>query len=452
MCARLVRYRRMNVMRRFPTHGLIPLIVASALTACSAPPSTTQNGPAAPVVGATEVPVPAPAPAPEPVLREGLVVGDPAAEGIDAKALARLVAKATAQHSDALVVVKNGKLVYESYFGQKDEPIYAMSASKSFTSLAYGFLLDEGKLASLDEPIAKTLPAFASDPRKAKVTYRHLLSQTSGLDPRRAGGSKGDIEAHNLSATCMFEPGTSWQYSNNGIDLLAALAGRLAGKPMDRYLNDKLFHPLGIADVDWARDTKGVPLGAGEMLIRPLDMAKVGQAVLDGGKWLSAQAIPPTWPGLSFAQSSTFEPLYGLLWWRVAEVTAVGLTGDVLAQWKTAGLAPAIAAKLAPLVGRELASQKAYQAALAAALEPDVLAALEKVVGAGDHLPFVRNLRIGAVRDFMASGWLGQFLVIAPDQKLVAVRMRHAREADYGGGPEIDSFPSFAWDVAEIAP
>jgi CubicO group peptidase (beta-lactamase class C family) len=385
------------------------------------------------------------------VLKEGLVVGDPEAEGIDASALTKLVAKAKAQHSEALVVLKNGKLVYEDYFGLADEPIVAMSASKSFTSLAFGFLVAEGKLASLDELVSKTLPGLASDPRKAKITYRHLLTQTSGIDPKRAGGSKGDIEAHALEVSCLFEPGTSWQYSNNGVDLLAALAGKLAGKPMDEYLNEKLFHPLGIADVDWKRDKKGVPLGAGEMRIRPLDMAKVGQAMLDRGKWRSAQVIPETWTQLSFAQSNTFEPLYGLLWWRSAPVTAIGLTDDLLAQWKTGGLDPAIAAKAQPLVGQKYPTWSKYQTAMTMLLTLDERNALDAVVKAGDHLTYVRDLELGAVTAYDAAGWLGQFLVVAPEKNLVAVRMRRARDSDYGSGPEVDGFSTFPSEVPAIA-
>jgi CubicO group peptidase (beta-lactamase class C family) len=436
----------MNVVPRASL--LAAILLLAAVSACS-DAAPAPEPPVVMPVPAVEEPV---APPPPPVVREGFVVGDPAAEGIDDVALAKLVTKAKTQHSEALVVVKNGKLVYEEYFGKDDEPIVAMSASKSFTSLAYGFLLAEGKLASLDELVVKTLPGFASaDPRKAKITYRHLLTQTSGIDTTRAGGTAGDIEANGLAVSCLFEPGTSWQYSNGGIDLLAALAGKLAGKPMDQYLNEKLFRPMGIADVTWVTDRKGVPLGAGEMLIRPLDMAKVGQALLDGGIWKTKQIVPASWPALSFAQSSTFEPLYGLLWWRDAKVTSVGLTTDMLAQWKTAGLAADTTTKLEPIVGRTYPDESALYDALYGALTAAEWAALNTLLNTANHLPYVRNLGIGAVEGYNAAGWLGQFLVLVPEKKLVAVRMRRARPADYDGGREVDGFPTFPPDAAAIA-
>ena len=427
------------------------LLTVFVLSACAAAPSE----PPASTPSVSVVPEPTPPGAPdrvEPARREGFPLGEPATEGIDRAALDALVAEARAQHSEALVVVKNGKLVVEEYFGFEDEPIMAMSASKSFTALAFAFLLEEKKLASLDEPVAKIVPGFATaDPRKANITYRHLLTQTSGIDPKRATGSKRDIEARGIAASCLFEPGSSWQYSNAGFDLLAALAGKLAGRPMDRYLNEKLFRPLGIADVVWMRDKKGVPLGAGEMEIRPLDMAKIGQALLAGGRWASVQVIPKTWPELSFAPSSMHEPLYGLSWWRVAPVTAHGLTTEVIAQWRTAGLADAIAAKLEALVGRRYATYPKYQAALRSVLDRNELQALDALVLAGDHLPTSRNLEVGPATAFDAAGWLGQFLVVVPDKQLVAVRMRRARASDYDG-PEVDGFGSFPTDVPKLVP
>lgn len=115
-------------------------------------------------------------------MREGLVLGEAGAEGIDPGALENLVTLAKTEKSEALVILKNGKLVFEDYFGGKDEPIMAMSASKSFVSIAFGLLLAEGKLGSLDDLVVSTVPTFAAaDPRKATMTYRHLIDTGIGL-------------------------------------------------------------------------------------------------------------------------------------------------------------------------------------------------------------------------------------------------------------------------------
>jgi CubicO group peptidase (beta-lactamase class C family) len=386
-----------------------------------------------------------------PVSSQVFVVSTPLAEGIDTAALSRLVRDAIQEHSEALIVLRNGKLVYENYFGMADEPIYAMSASKSFVDLAYGFMLAERRLKSLDERVATLLPTFAAvDPRKAATTYRHLLSQSSGLGPWR--GTK-DIEAYAIASPAIFDPGTAWQYSNNGVDLLAALAGRLLSEPLDQYLNEKLFQPLGITDVTWEHDTHGVPLGAGEMKIRPIEMAMVGQAILDNGRWRGVQVIPPSWIDSSFAPSTIFNPLYGLLWWRSHNgILAVGAPNDLLAQWVGNGLPQAIATKLRPIADTRYATSDALFADIKALLSADEYAVLQNLWTTGDHVPVYRILESRPGSVFYASGWLGQYLDVVPSKQLVAVRMRRARPSDRASAVEVDYFPGFWFDVLRLVP
>lgn len=389
--------------------------------------------------------------APAPITdREGLPVSTPAAEGISDPALKVLIADAAAQQSDAVVILRNGKVVYEYYYSVDDSPIMAMSASKSFVALAFGYLLADGKLASLDEPVLRQLPTFAdADPRKASITYRHLLSHSAGLDPTR---NTVDIEASAIVSRTVFAPGTGWQYNNAGVDLLALLAGRLAGKPMDQYLNEKLFLPMGIKSVNWRRDRRGVPLGAGEMLIRPLDLAKVGQAILDGGQWKGTRVMSPEWMTTSVAPSTPFAPDYGLLWWRLVNYTAFGVTSDLLTQWRSMGAPDSTMAKLQPLVTETYTAPNGVFAAMAARLTPAEYTALMNWIGAGDHIPYYRVRGTSPLLGVAASGWLGQYLTIFPDKQLVAVRMRRAIAADYTSPTEQNSYPAFLAHVFRLVP
>jgi CubicO group peptidase (beta-lactamase class C family) len=259
-----------------------------------------------------------------------------------------------------------------------------------------------------------------------------------------------DILAHAERSRCLFEPGTSFQYSNNGVDFLAALAGKLAGKPMNVYLDEKLFRPLGIADIGWMLDDKGVPFGAGEMMIRPLDLAKVGAALATGGQWHGAPVVERSWIEQSSAVGSKLEPTYGLLWWRMAEVTAVGLTEDIVAGWRRAGAAETTLAKVASIVGRSFPSMSEYRAALHATLKPEELAALNTLLVTSDHLPYFRNFAVGPSSGIVAAGWLGQFLVVMPEKNLVGVRMRRLRESDQGAPGEVDGFRTFPTEVAKL--
>ncbi len=391
------------------------------------------------------------APTPAPITdREGLPVSTPAAEGISDSALQVLIANAKAEQSDAVVILRNGKVVYEYYYGSANATILAMSASKSFVGLAYGFLLADRKLASLDEPVVTQLPAFANvDPRKASITYRHLLSHSSGLDQTR---DMGDIEAKALESRTVFAPGTGWQYNNAGVDLLALLAGRLAGKPMDQYLNEKLFVPMGITSVSWVRDRRGVPLGAGEMRIRPIDMAKVGQAILDGGQWQGKQVIPSDWMATSAAASTTFAPDHGLLWWRLVNYTAIGITSDLLTQWRSMGAPDSTMAKLQPLVAESYTAPSAYYAAMAARLTPAEYTAFMNWLAASNHMPYYRVLGTTPSLGFSAQGWLGQYLTIFPEKRLVAVRMRRALPEDYKSPTEQFGYRAFSSNVFRLVP
>jgi len=388
-------------------------------------------------------------------VRDGLLVSTPADEGIDAIALDSLVTQAKAEHSDALVVLRSGKLVYESLFGGADDPIAVMSVSKSMVGVAVGFLIADGKLASIDEPVAKVLPNFAAvDSRKAAITYRHLLTQTSGLDPARAFGLGNDIEQRALVTRCLFAPGTSWQYSNNGIDILGLAVGKLAGVPLDQYLSQRLFQPLGISKFSWIHDVRGVPYGAGELSLRPIDLAKIGEVILDHGVWNGRTVIQRDWIKQSFTQSNSFEIDYGLLWWLpVNSPELVGVTSDLLVQWVGNGLSPAIATKLQALVGQTFFSVSAVGAAISAQLTADEFTQLGNLVTKGDHVQAARLVQAAPGSSFYGEGWLGQYLDIVPNRALVAVRMRRALASDYADqSVELNAFGTFLPAALRLVP
>ena len=90
-----------------------------------------------------------------------------------------------ANHTQAFIVIKDGKVVYENYFNdtQRDSIVTSFSVAKSFTSALIGIAIQEGYIKSVDDPITTYLPELARrDPRFKEITIRDLLLMSSGLE------------------------------------------------------------------------------------------------------------------------------------------------------------------------------------------------------------------------------------------------------------------------------
>lgn len=386
----------------------------------------------------------------------GLPHSIPTAEGIDTSQLRTLEYDANQQQTDAVVLLRNRKVIYEDYYSQGDVPILSESVSKSFVSLAFGYLLQEHRLSSLDVHVVDILPTFADvDVRKRDMTIRQLLSNSSGIDPTRAAvvnNVMGDAEARGIASKLEYAPGTGWQYANNGFDLLSVLAQHLAGEPIDTYLQRKLFAPLGISTASWIKDISGVPIGDYGLMIRPLDLAKVGQVILDGGTWNGSQVIPNDWIATVFAQSQQPEPDYGLGWWRLGNATNVSITQELLDQWRSMGLSTSITSPLEAIADKSYTSTSALYSDVHNLVGDSLYAVVRDLIANGDHFPPYRIQGFTSVGN-EAEGWLGQYLVIFPSKNLVGVRMRRPFPSDYvnpNASSNTDS--AFPGDVYRLAP
>ncbi|MBI3507675.1 MAG: beta-lactamase family protein [Proteobacteria bacterium] len=256
--------------------------------------------------------------------------GDPAAEGVDPARLEELLRRADEEHSDAVLVLRRGKLLASR--GTIDRKIMAMSATKSIVSLAVGALVDDGRIKSLDQPVSDFFPEWRAG-EKAAVTLLMLLNHTSGLDPARGFDDPEGVVAHALKSPLVSKPGETFVYNNNAADLLAGVIEKASGERADKYMARRLFAPLGITDWDWGYDAVGTPKTAGELMLRPVDLAKLGQLVLQGGRWEGKQIVSADWIARSSRRSQTFTPLCGLLWWLAPEkgqVRAAGWLGQYL--------------------------------------------------------------------------------------------------------------------------
>ncbi len=118
-------------------------------------------------------------------------------------------------------------------------------------------LFEQGKVA-LDEPVQTYFPAFnpANDPHRSQVTVRMLLTHTSGIggDLSREGTwglpvpDKQDGLRRALAASLEFPPGEGFHYSDTGFIILGALVEKITGEPLDTYVQQHVFAPMGMAD------------------------------------------------------------------------------------------------------------------------------------------------------------------------------------------------------------
>lgn len=247
------------------------------------------------------------------------------------------VQEGTVELPDAVVVARNGKLLYERYWNgfARDEAHDLRSATKSLTSLLVGMAHERGILPDLDAPVLSLLPHLAPvrnpDPRKERITLRHLLQMRSGLacddwDPKSPGNEEemydtDDWARFMVDVPMQDEPGAVARYCTGGVVLLGAVLEHASGRSVADLSREWLFAPLKVQDFAWQRaGKKGTDTG-GHLSLRPRDFLKVGQVMLEGGTWQGERLVSAEWVAES---SKSLGPLgdmeYGHLWWSARYV------------------------------------------------------------------------------------------------------------------------------------
>lgn len=201
----------------------------------------------------------------------------------------------------SLMVVKDGEVIYEKYaVGHSEDELHiCWSATKSFTALAVGFALQDG-LISLDEPVIKYLPAEAIpaevSPELATLTLDHLLKMASGfrfdsISSRIRGGETFDPLKEILARGFVAEPGTHWAYNNSDTYVVAAAIAHVTGRPLEVYLNEKLFRPIGIRSFYFEKDAMCRNPGAFGLHLSTESLAKAGLFMMQHGQWKGQQLL-----------------------------------------------------------------------------------------------------------------------------------------------------------------
>jgi CubicO group peptidase (beta-lactamase class C family) len=229
----------------------------------------------------------------------------------------------------SLLVVHNGKLVYEKYYrgASPDDAYNIKSVSKSFISALVGIALDQHILRSLDQPIAEFLPEYftpQTDPRKLRVTLRDLLTMTAGFEWEENGpitaqwARSEDCAKFVIESELVHEPGSVFNYSTAVSHLMAIILERASGMSALEFAEKHLFKQTGITVRRWERDPRGHYVGGSEMYMTARDLARFGFLFLNQGQWDEEQILSKEWVLQSTRRQSAGEPMaasYGYYWW-----------------------------------------------------------------------------------------------------------------------------------------
>lgn len=245
----------------------------------------------------------------------------------------------------SVVVAQHGKLVYEHYFngGARDSLNDMRSATKSVTALLAGAAIDRGLIPNVQAKVyayfADKQPIQHPDKRKDTFTLEDLLTMSSlwecDDDNQFSTGNEErmyvtenwlqfalDLPIKGF-APWMTKPadspyGRAFSYCTAGAFTAGALIERATHKRLDAFAAEVLEKPLGITAVKWNFAPDGTAMGGGGTRYRGRDLAKLGELLVDSGRWQGKQILSKTWIEAATTPHAKArdDAEYGYLLWR----------------------------------------------------------------------------------------------------------------------------------------
>ena len=247
----------------------------------------------------------------------------------------------------SILIAHQGRLVFEEYFpgyslgGKRKDfdqsTVHSLqSLTKSITALVVGVAVDQGYIEDINSSILSWYPEYDRRDRAAKkaITLQHLLTMQSGLEWNEWDRSRrsrfNDLNRHYrsrnpfdylLKKRLVDEPGTRFSYNTATTNLIGDIVYRSTGYSFDEYAEQQLFKPLGIDNVSWEEVHPDIVCAGGCLRLTSRDVLKIGQLVLQNGKWQDRQIISEKWLEQALSPSVPFneDADYGFLWWLLKE-------------------------------------------------------------------------------------------------------------------------------------
>jgi CubicO group peptidase (beta-lactamase class C family) len=295
--------------------------------------------------------------------------------------------------SVAFLIIKQDSVLYEKYWeGYSAKSISnSFSMAKSIVGVLTGIALSEGKIKNIDDAVAEYLPEFQEE-NKSRITIRHLLMMSSGLDWDEAYANPlsvtteayygDDLKSLVLRQNVLQEPGKEFIYQSGNTELLALILEKATGMSLSEYTSEKLWKPLhAVRNAEWSLDrNNGHEKAYCCFYSNARDFARIGSLYLHNGEMFGKQIVPKEYVQMSVIPGQLTDrgnpnTSYGLHWW---------------------------------------------------------------ITSYNGH------------KIFYMRGILGQYVVVIPDQQIVFVRLGHLR-ADKDANGELTDLPVYIRGVLEMA-
>ena len=286
-----------------------------------------------------------------------------------------------------MVVLKDGRAVYENYFGgcTAESRIHVFSVTKSIVSILFGIALDKGYLDSIDRKVLAFYPEYAvkrGEKTIQHVTIRDILTMTAPYKYKSTPYTKYFTSPDwvNFSLDVLGGKGQigAFRYAPLiGPDILTGILAKAAGQSVLDFAGENLFDPLGITVAQnitfhskeeqmafykatdmsvWVADPSGVNAGGWGLTLSPMDMAKIGELIRNGGVYDGTRIVSEKWVRESTSEQSRWAEQdlpYGYLWWVLGQehgCAAMGDGGNVIYVSPDQNMVVAIASRFQPRV------------------------------------------------------------------------------------------------------
>lgn len=236
------------------------------------------------------------------------------------------------------IIIKNGYIVAQ--WGDLQRVDMTFSVAKSYLSTVAGLAIDQRLIRNVDERVgAYVWDGKFDGPHNSKITWRHLLTQSSDwsgclfgvcdwADRPPREGTIDDWKNRKL-----VEPGTQFKYNDVRVNLLAYALLQVWRKPLPAVFKEKIMDPIG-ASTTWrwygydnsfvnmdglmVQSVSGGGHFGGGLFINTLDHARFGLLFLRKGKWNDRQLLSENWVNAAH-QPSAANKAYGFMWWTNEE-------------------------------------------------------------------------------------------------------------------------------------